>query len=403
MPDNIQQFEWSGIDKNGQRIKGKTQAADLKDAQAELKKQDIAVITIKAISQTSLFSSRKKVKTKHVLLFTRYLSTMLFAGLPILQALDIIAQDQDNAAMQSFVVTLRKNIASGKTLSESFNEYPQYFGELYCSLIYAGEKSGTLDKILKRLANYLERSESLKGKIKKALMYPIAIMSIALLVSSILLIFVVPKFQDLFKSFGAQLPLFTRMVIGLSNFMQSYWWVLLLMMGLSAWGFRYGIRNIPSFKYKVDKFSLRIFIIGPILQKGIIARFTRTLSTTLESGMPLTDAMSSMANVMGNVLYRDAIVKVRDDVVSGNQFSTSLGATNLFPNMVVQMISVGEAAGSLSDMLTKVADYYEEEVNNVVDSLSSLLEPLIMVMLGVIIGGLVIAMYLPIFKLGSLF
>jgi type IV pilus assembly protein PilC len=403
MPETTQLFEWSGIDKKGQRVKGKIQSSDLKDAQAELAKQGIAVITIQAKAKKSALSNRKKVKTKNILLFTRYLSTMLFAGLPILAALDIIAQDQDNAAMQSFVINLRSNIASGKTLSESFNEYPEYFGQLYCSLISAGEKSGTLDKILKRLAVYLERTESLKAKVKKALVYPAAIISIALLVSSIMLIFVVPKFQDMFKSFGAQLPLFTRMVVSLSDFMQSYWWLVIIIIVGAIWGIRHALKTSTTFRYAFDKNSLRIFIIGPILRKGIVARFTRTLSTTLESGMPLAESMASMANVVGNVMYKDAILKIRDDIISGHQFSTSMAATNLFPNMVVQMIAVGEASGSLSEMLTKVADYYEEEVNNVVDSLSSLLEPLIMVMLGVIIGGLVIAMYLPIFKLGTIF
>ncbi|MDR3491239.1 MAG: type II secretion system F family protein [Gammaproteobacteria bacterium] len=404
MADKIQTFLWTGIDKKGKRVGGKNRAPELKDAQAELAKQGITIISIQQKKDFNIsIGGPPKIKSKSILLFTRYLSTMLFAGLPILQALDIIAQDQDNVAMQSFVVELRNNIASGKTLAESFAEHPEIFGDLYCSLIKAGEKSGTLDKILKRLANYLERSESLRGKIKKALVYPAAIITISLLVSSIMLIFVVPKFQEMFKSFGAELPLFTRMVVHLSNFMTHYWWLLLIIIVGGIWGLKVAIRKSAKFRYALDSMSLRIYIIGPILKKGIIARYTRTLSTTLESGMPINEAMDSMKNVMGNIIYANAVETIRQDVVSGHQFSTSMAATNLFPNMVVQMISVGEASGSLAEMLNKVADYYEEEVNNIVDGLSSLLEPLIMVLLGVIIGGLVIAMYLPIFKMGSLF
>jgi len=404
MADNkIQTFEWTGIDKQGKRVKGKIRSPELRDAQTELVKQGIAVIAINAKKEFSISFGQPKIKSKNILLFTRYLSTMLFAGLPILQALDIIAQDQDNISMQSFVIALRNNIASGKTLAESFAEYPEIFGGLYCSLIKAGEKSGSLDKILKRLAHYLERSETLKGKIKKALIYPAAIITISLLVSSIMLIFVVPKFQDMFKTFGAQLPLFTRMVVKLSDFMQAYWWLLLIMIVGGIWGLKVAIRKYERVRYVIDSWSLKLFIIGPILKKAIIARYTRTMSTTLEAGMPINEAMESIKNVMGNIIYTNAVEKIREDVISGHQFSSSMAATNLFPNMVVQMISVGEASGSLAEMLNKVADYYEEEVNNIVDGLSSLLEPLIMVLLGVIIGGLVIAMYLPIFKMGSLF
>jgi type IV pilus assembly protein PilC len=328
---------------------------------------------------------------------------MLASGLPILQALEVISHDKDNDVMRGFIAKLRSNISGGKTLAETFAEYPEHFSSLYTSLIKAGEKSGTLDKILVRLGNYLERSETLRKKVKKALIYPAAIITVAFIVSSIMLIFVVPKFKSLFDSFGAKLPLFTRIILGISNFMQSYWWIVVLIIMIAVWLFRRSMRNSLKFHFWVDSTLLKTPIIGEILRKAVIARFARTLSTTLESGMPITEAMRSMVDIMGNRVYSKAIAQICSDVTSGHQLNVSMTSSGLFPHMVIQMISVGEASGSLSPMLHKVADYYEEEVNYAVDNLSSLLEPLIMLLLGVIIGSLVIAMYLPIFKLGSLF
>lgn len=412
MADGSKQvYQWTGVDKQGKRVQGSTEAQDLREAHAELKRMGVEVISLRANVQSSstgsskkgLFASKKKVKLKNILLFTRYLGTMLAAGIPILQALDIISQDQENEAMRSFVLTLRANISGGKTLSETFKQYPKYFSDLYSSLIAAGEKSGALDKILKRLAVYLERSEALRAKLKKATIYPATIITVALLASSIMLIFVVPKFQDMFKSFGAQLPLFTRIILAISNFMQSYWWLLLIIIFGAIWSFRYMLRTSHKFRRRIDLFLLNAWIIGPITRKGVIARFSRTLATTLESGMPITDAMRSMSVIMGNAVYSDALNKVIDDVVAGHQLNVSLSSTGLFPNMVTQMIAVGEVSGTLGEMLNKIADYYEAEVNNIVDNLGSLLEPLIMLVLGVVVGSLVVAMYLPIFKLGSLF
>jgi type IV pilus assembly protein PilC len=404
MADNLLSFDWTGIDKDGKRVRGTVRVPDGKDVQAELRKQNVELISFK---QKNVFNIQltgpKKVKLKNILLFTRYLSTMLASGLPIMAALEVISHDQDNEAMHSFVIKLRSNIAGGKTLAETFAEYPEYFSELYSSLIKAGEKSGTLDKILVRLGDYLERSETLRKKVKKALIYPAAIITVAFIVSTIMLVLVVPKFKALFDSFGAKLPLFTRIILGISNFMQSYWWMVVIAIIAIIFAIRRGLRQSPPFRYWMDKSMLRLPIIGPILTRAIIARFSRTLSTTLESGMPITDAMRSMAEIMGNVVYSKAILQICNDITSGHQLNTSMSTSKLFPNMVIQMISVGEASGSLSDMLHKVADYYEEEVNYAVDNLSSLLEPLIMLILGVIIGSLVIAMYLPIFQLGSLF
>ena len=408
MADTTPAFQYTGINRQGKRVQGTTKAMSITDAHSDLKKQGVEIISIKekavVTSVMGLTMERvPKVKNKNILLFTRYLSTMLASGLPLLQALDIIGQDQENKAMHSFVAALRSNVSGGKTLAETFKQYPQYFNELYVNLISAGERSGSLDKILKRLGVYLERTETLKGKMKKALIYPAAIVTVALLASSIMLILVVPKFAAMFKSFGAQLPYFTRIVLSISNFMQHYWWLLILMIIGGAWLFRYLRRTSPVFERQVDRIVLRTFVVGPIMTKGIIARFTRTLSTTLDSGMPITEALRSMTGIMGNKIYSEAIKKIADDVTSGHQLNVSMSASGLFPNMVIQMISVGEVSGNLGEMLQKIAEYYEEEVNNIVDNLSSLLEPLIMLVLGVVVGGLVIAMYLPIFKLGSLF
>ena len=403
MGDARQAFQWIGINRHGQRVKGVLTVHDNKELESELRKQEIQLISAKSVRQGNITVRKHKVKQKNILIFTRNLATMMAAGLPIMQSLDLIAQDQDNAAMQSFVIALKKNVSGGKTLAESFEQYPNYFNQLYCSLIKTGEKSGSLDIILNRLGSYLERSELLRKKVKKALIYPSAIIVVAIVVSSIMLMFVVPKFKTLFDSFNAKLPFFTRVVIGISEFLQSYWWLIALIIFGIVMGVKYLLKHSPDFRYRFDKMLMRIYVIGPILRKGIISRFARTLGTTLESGMPITEAMESMAPIMGNAVYSEAILKITHDIVNGHQLNVAMGNTDLFPNMMVQMIAVGEASGSLVHMLNKVADYYEEEVNFAVDNLSSLLEPLIMVVLGTIIGGLVIAMYLPIFKLGSLF
>jgi len=403
MADNTQIFKWTGVDRFGKRVGGSIRANDIKAAQKELRKIDIEVITLKATRGLTFSLRRKTVKRKDIVLFTRHLSTMLGAGLPILQSLDVISRDQENIVMQSVVTTLKSDIAGGKTLAESFRQFPEYFNPLYCNLIQAGEKSGTLDKTIQRLAHYLEKSESLKNKIKKAMVYPIAIISVGLLVSSILLFFVVPQFATMFASFGAQLPFFTQLVIDLSNFLVRFWWLIIIVLGLIIWAFRYSIKNSPGMQNFIDKWSLKIPIIGNVLRKGIIARFSRTLATTLAAGMPIIESMRAMAPVMGNRLYTKAVNNICDSVGSGHQMSVSLTNTKLFPNMVIQMVAIGEASGTLEAMLNKLADYYEEEVDTVVENLSNLIEPVIMVILGVIVGGFVIAMYLPIFKLGSLF
>lgn len=404
MADNTQAFKWTGINTQGKRVDGVIHASDAKAAHSELGKMQIEVISLSQKSAYAIGGKRKpKIKLRDILLFTRFLATMIAAGLPIIQALDLIANDQENSTMKSLIESIRHDISGGKTLAETFSQYPQYFNDLYVNLIKAGEKSGTLDKILNRLATYIERTESMKRKIKKALTYPIAIVVVAMGVSSILLFFVVPQFQTMFASFGAKLPYFTQLVVHLSNFLRGYWWVIIGLIVFLVVLWKKKLKHEPAMIERVDRLSLKLYVVGAILQKGIIARFTRTLSTTLEAGMPIVESMKSLAYIMNNTLYTRAVLRMCDDINSGHTLSASMSTSKLFPNMVIQMVAVGEASGRLSDMLNKIADYYEEEVNALVDNLSALLEPIIMVVLGVIVGGFIIAMYLPIFKLGQLF
>lgn len=404
-----QSFQWSGIDNKGKRRDGVVQATDLKEAQLELTKMGVEVISLKPKSQflslgnSEIFSNKKKITKKDILLLTRYISTMLTAGMPIVQALDIIAKDSENPSVGEMVLNIKNNVSSGKTLAESFALYPDEFGDLYCNLISSGEKSGTLETVLKRLGDYLERSEMLRSKVKKALIYPIAILCVAIGVSLVLLIFVVPQFERMFNSFGAELPLFTRAVVHLSEFLRDNWVAIFFGGFLAFIGLKHYLKMSEKAKMAKDKYVLKVYIVGDVVRKSVIARFARTLATTLDAGMPIVDSMKSMSAVMGNRVYSKAIMDICYDVVNGKQLSAAMTSTGLFPNMAVQMISVGEASGSLGEMLNKVADYYEGEVNNIVDNLSSLLEPIIMVMLGLIVGGFIVAMYLPIFKIGSLF
>ncbi|MDR3476505.1 MAG: type II secretion system F family protein [Gammaproteobacteria bacterium] len=403
MADTQPVYRWKGIDKQGKRTGGSIQSSDINAARTELKKSGTEVISIAETKSFSLGSHvKKRIKQKDILLFTRLLSTMLTAGLPIVQAIDVIARDQENIAMRSMLNQIKTNLAGGKTLTEAFRKNPKQFNNLYCSLISTGEKSGTLDKILNRFATYMEKSATLKSKIKKALVYPAAIIAISLIVSSILLIFVVPQFQTIYSSFGAELPYFTRMVVHVSEILRHYWWMVLLSVAAAIFGFRRALVKSEVFAEKIDSFKLKVPVFGELLKKGIIARFTRTLAISLDSGMPIVDAMRSMGDVMDNKMYRKAVIQICNEVVNGNQLSVAINNTKLFPNLAVQMIAIGEASGSLGEMLNKVADYYEEDVGHMVDNLSNLLEPLIMVVLGVIIGGFVIAMYLPIFKIGSI-
>lgn len=398
---DIQKFAWKGINKQGTRLSGVINASDIKAAEAEIKNKDIELISIEPKRQFSFSFRRKKISSREVVLFTRYLSTMLTAGLPILQSLDIIAKDQENEMMRTVVVSLRNSVAAGTPFADALSQHPEYFSELYCNLARTGEKSATLDKVLSRLSKYLERMEAIRRKVKNALIYPITIVLVALAVSLVLLIFVIPQFQTMFENAGAKLPYFTQIVIYISNFIRHFWWFVILLVIFGLWLFINLRRRNPYFADIVDVFILKIYVIGPILRKAIIARFSRTLSITLDAGLPIVDAMKSMINIMGNRTYKKGVTEICESISTGHQLSSSMEATKLFPNMVIQMVSVGEASGELASMLNNIANYYEEEVNTIADNLSTLLEPIIIVILGIIIGCFVIAMYLPIFKLGT--
>jgi type IV pilus assembly protein PilC len=326
---------------------------------------------------------------------------MMSAGVPLVQSFEIIGRGHENPSMQDLILAIKADVESGSTLADSMAKHPLYFDELVCNLVNAGEQAGILEGLLDKIATYKEKTEALKAKIKKALTYPMAVIVVALVVTAILLIFVVPQFESLFKGFGADLPAFTRMVVDLSEWMQSYWWMALLSIGGAIYGFGQAKRRSVKFAHGLDRLSLKLPIIGEILTKAIIARYARTLSTMFAAGVPLVEAMESVAGTAGNAVYAEAILGMRDNVATGQQLQLSMAQTKLFPNMVVQMVAIGEESGSLDAMLSKVADFYEAEVDDAVDNLSSLLEPLIMSVLGILVGGLIVAMYLPIFKMGS--
>jgi type IV pilus assembly protein PilC len=394
-------FVWEGRNRAGTTVAGESQAISETLMKADLRKQGIVPLKIRKKPQ-SLFQ-RRKIRGKDIALFSRQLATMINAGVPMVQSMDIIGRGNENPAMQRLLQLLRIDVESGTNLAEALRKHPVQFDPLFCNLVSAGEMSGTLDRLLLKISIYKERTEVIKGKIKKALFYPAAVIVVAFLVTSILLLFVVPQFEELFVGFGADLPFFTKLVVRLSDFFQRYWWLIFGAMVGMFYGFFILRRRSPSFHRNVDAFALKIPALGDILRKSAIARFARTLSTMFAAGVPLIEAMDSVAGATGNDLYQEATYKIREDVATGTQLYQSMRTTGLFPNMVIQMTAIGEESGSLDDMLAKVAEFYEQEVDNKVDALSSILEPIIMVVLGVIVGALVIAMYLPIFKLGSVF
>lgn len=394
-------FLWEGTNPQHEKIKGESMAASVRLAQLDLQRKGISVHKIHVKAKPLFAPSKKKIETLDILLFTRQLATMLAAGLPMIKAFEIIAVGHENPSMETLLLSIKASISSGNSLAESLAKFPKYFDNLFCSLIGAGERSGTLDTMLGRVATYLEKSQTLKKKIKKAATYPIIVFSAAMGASAILLLFVVPRFQELFTSFGADLPAFTLMIVNLSNFLQENGLVIFVLCVLAVLAFRRLKKRSPRFVYRLDQLTLKAPVVGMITKKVIIARMTRTLSTTLASGMSIIDAFDCVINVIENGIYKNALQKVKEEVSSGQQISAALEASHLFPNLVVKMIAVGEESGSLENMLNKVATYYEEDVDSLVDNLSALMEPLIMVVLGVIIGSFVVAMYLPIFKLGS--
>lgn len=394
-------FIWEGTDKRGVRVKGETKGSSISIIKAELRRQGINPLKVKK-KPGSLFGQRKKkIAPKDIAVFSRQMATMMGSGVPLVQAFEIIGRGHENPSMQELIMAIKNDVESGGTLAEALSKHPRYFDQLYCNLIHAGEQAGILETLLNKIALYKEKVEAIKGKIKKAMFYPTSIIIAAFIVSGILLYFVVPQFESLFKGFGADLPAMTQFVINLSAVVQKWWWLMLASIGGAIYVFIEAKKRFPIVTIVVDRMVLKLPIFGQILTKATIARFARTLSTMFAAGVPLVEALETVAGTAGNVVYKDAIMRMRDDVATGITLNASMRQSELFPNMVVQMVSIGEEAGSVDSMLAKIADFYEEEVDNAVDGLSSLMEPLIMAFLGTIIGGLVIAMYLPIFKMGQ--
>ncbi|MDQ7307189.1 type II secretion system F family protein [Stenotrophomonas sp. Sm3119] len=397
----LQPFVWEGTDKRGVKMKGEQLAKNANLLRAELRRQGINPGQVKPKSKPLFGAAGSPIKPKDIAFFSRQMATMMKSGVPIVSSLDIIASGHKNPRMKKLVDTIRTDIEGGSSMYEAISKHPVQFDELYRNLVRAGEGAGVLETVLDTVATYKENIEALKGKIKKALFYPIMVVVVAMLVSGIMLVFVVPQFEDVFKSFGAELPAFTQMVVNLSRFMVSWWWLMLLVAIGTAVALVMSYKRSPKMQHAMDRFVLKVPVIGQIMHNSAIARFSRTTAVTFKAGVPLVEALGIVAGATGNTVYEEAVLRMRDDVSVGYPVNMSMKQTNLFPHMVIQMTGIGEEAGALDAMLFKVAEYYEQEVNNSVDALSSLLEPMIMVFIGTIVGGMVIAMYLPIFKLGA--
>ncbi|MFK8013760.1 MAG: type II secretion system F family protein [Marinicellaceae bacterium] len=393
-------FSWSGKDKTGKKIKGDIKAKSQTVARSELRRQNITINKI-GKKRKPLLSQGKKITAQDISLFTRQLATMMESGVPMVQAFEIVEGGQKNPNMAKLINKVKVEIQSGLSLSESLEKNPVYFDELYCNLVAAGEKAGVLDELLDTIATYKERTEEIKGKIKKAMYYPAAVLVVAFGVSALLLLKVVPQFQDLFKGFGADLPGLTLMVVGASEALQNHFFKYLIIIVLVITGFIMLKKRSLKFSHGLQRLSLKLPIIGNILNNAAIARFARTLSTTFAAGVPLVEGLDTVAGAVGNVVYGDAVRKIKEDVSTGHQLQLAMQQTGVFPHMVVSMSSIGEESGNLDAMLSKVADYYEQEVSNDVDAMSSLIEPLVMVVIGGLVGVMIVAMYLPIFKLAA--
>ncbi len=393
-------FLWEGTDRKGKKIKGKAMAADEATVRADLRRQGVVPTRIRK-QRKGLFAGGGTITTSDIAIFSRQLATMLGAGIPLVQAFEIVGAGHDNAAMQKLIMAIKGDVEGGSSLAEAIAKHPLYFDDLFVNLVEAGEQAGALESLLDKIATYKEKTEAIKKKIKKALTYPAAVLVVALVVTTILLIFVIPAFEDLFQGFGADLPTFTRMVIDLSKFVRAQGFYIATMIGGAIAAFIYFKKRSRAMRHFLDRVMLKAPIIGPILEKAAVARYARTLSTMFAAGVPLVEALESVAGATGNIVYELAVLQIRDEVATGQRLQVAMENTNKFPNMVIQMIAVGEESGALDDMSAKVADFYEEDVDNAVDNLSSLLEPMIMAILGVLVGGLVVAMYLPIFKMGS--
>ena len=394
-------FKWTGTDKRGRKVSGEMGGANIALIRAQLRRQGITPDKVKKKPKPLLGERKKAITPADVAVFTRQLATMMKAGVPLVQAFEIVADGLDNPSMKTLVMSIKVDVEGGTSFANALKRHPQQFDDLFCSLVDAGEQAGALETMLDRLATYKEKTEALKAKIKKAMTYPIAVLVVAFIVTAILLIKVVPQFESMFTSFGGELPAFTQVVVAMSEWAQEWWFIGLGVIVAAIFSIKQALKRSDKFAYLVDKYLLRAPIVGPIVTNSAIARYCRTLSTTFAAGVPLVEALGSAAGAAGNRLYYDAIKLIQDDVATGQQLQFSMRATGLFPNMVVQMVSIGEESGALDEMLHKAANHYEDAVDNSVDNLTSLMEPMIMSFLGVVIGGLVIAMYLPIFQMGS--
>ncbi|MEK6748820.1 MAG: type II secretion system F family protein [Pseudomonadota bacterium] len=401
--DNWITYTWSGVDRRGKNVRGELRSPNETQVKADLRRQGVIAKRIRKKTESVTQRVRNRISPKDISVFTRQLATMVTAGVPLVQALDIAGRGHEKTSMQELVLGVKSDIQGGASLSEAMRRRPQHFDKLFISLVHAGEQAGILEGLLSKVATYKEKIESIKGKVKKALFYPTAVLVIALLISAVLLMFVVPQFQSLFASFGADLPVPTKMVIAASHNLRDWWWLYFAIIAVGSFAFSRSLKRSDAMRDRVDRLMLKLPLLGDLMTKAIIARFARTLATMFAAGVPLVEALGSVADAAGNKLYTDAILRIREDVATGQQLQAAMHQSGLFPNMVVQMVAVGEESGSLDNMLTKVADIFEGEVDDAVAGLSSLIEPMIMVILGVLIGGLVVAMYLPIFKMGQVF
>jgi type IV pilus assembly protein PilC len=392
-------YQWEGMDKKGVKVKGRAVAANEQSLKADLRRQGVVATRVK--KQSSAFKSGGKVTAEDIAIFSRQLATMLGAGIPLVQAFEIVGAGHDKPAMQKLILSIKADVEGGTSLHEALARHPLHFDDLFVNLVEAGEQAGALESLLDKVATYKEKSEAIKKKVKKALFYPAAVLAVAVIVTLILMLFVIPQFEDLFKGFGASLPAFTQMVINISKFIQHYGIFIGIVVGGAVFAFTYFYKRSRVMREFLDRVILKFPIIGPILNKAAVARFARTLSTMFAAGVPLVEALESVAGATGNIVYENAVMKMREEVSTGQRLQRAMENVGIFPNMVVQMIAVGEESGSLDAMAGKVASFFEADVDAAVDAMSSLLEPLIMAFLGVVVGGLVIAMYLPIFKLAA--
>jgi type IV pilus assembly protein PilC len=395
-------FVWEGKDKQGKLVKGELSGKSDALVKAQLRRQGINPLKVKKKPKSLLGGGGgKKITPKDITIFSRQLATMMSSGVPLVQSFEIIGRGHENANMQDLILGVKADVEAGNSLTESLRKRPLQFNELYCNLVEAGEHAGILEAILHKLATYMEKTEALKSKIKAALFYPAAVIVVAGIVVTILMIFVIPQFSELFGSFGADLPALTQVLIDMSGFFVQWWWAMFAAIAGTAFGLMELKKRSVPFAHLLDRLSLKIPIIGNVLEKSAIARFARTLETMFAAGTPLVESMKSVAGACGNIIYYDACIKIKDEISTGTQLQASMRETGLFPNMVIQMVAIGEESGSIDTMLGKVADWYEQEVDDAVEALTSLLEPAIMAFLGVVIGGIVIGMYLPIFKMGA--